>query len=322
VATQLTPEQRRTVRTVLRVGRQTGAPRKRRKAAVETIGVEANYLNPAGGSGSSVGAFQEIALWGPASKRRNVAGAARRFYRKAATADVGQPSYELAQDVQRSAFPGRYRGKSVEAGAILRHYDRSGGREAAKSTPSSPRASSAELETQRRGLAASYFAERERPGALLRLAGGLQQLEATGPPSTRQRARTTPGRVPGRSPGLVRGRGPIIGTPHAGTHTLGNWESDNAIDVRVPVGTPVYAPSSGTIAKTRVKKSMTGRFGGSSVTLQGQSNAWFYAHLSGVKVKPGQRVKKGQLIGLSGSANAVPHLHFGQRAGDPRRRRI
>ena len=32
---------------------------------------------------------------------------------------------------------------------------------------------------------------------------------------------------------------------------------------------------------------------------------------------PGQPVVQGQLLGYSGSANGVPHLHFGQREGDP-----
>jgi hypothetical protein len=32
-------------------------------------------------------------------------------------------------------------------------------------------------------------------------------------------------------------RGKIIGTPYTGTHTLGNWQSDNAVDIAVPVGT-------------------------------------------------------------------------------------
>ena len=30
--------------------------------------------------------------------------------------------------------------------------------------------------------------------------------------------------------------GPIIGTPYHGTHTRGNWQSDNAVDIRIPNG--------------------------------------------------------------------------------------
>ena len=39
----------------------------------------------------------------------------------------------------------------------------------------------------------------------------------------------------------------IIGTPHSGTHTLGNWESDNAVDIAMPVGTAIRAPADGVI---------------------------------------------------------------------------
>ncbi len=44
--------------------------------------------------------------------------------------------------------------------------------------------------------------------------------------------------------------GPVIGLPYHGTHTLGNWQSDNALDIRVPVGTPVIALADGEIVKT------------------------------------------------------------------------
>jgi murein DD-endopeptidase MepM/ murein hydrolase activator NlpD len=109
--------------------------------------------------------------------------------------------------------------------------------------------------------------------------------------------------------------GPIIGQPYHGTHTLGNWQSDNAQDIRVPVGTPVIALADGVIVKTF--RSPSGQTAGWQVTLRGASNAWFYGHLSTVSVKAGDRVRKGQTIGTSGSANGVPHLHIGQQFGRP-----
>jgi murein DD-endopeptidase MepM/ murein hydrolase activator NlpD len=110
-------------------------------------------------------------------------------------------------------------------------------------------------------------------------------------------------------------RGSVIGTPYRGTHTRGNWQSDNALDIRVAVGTPVIALADGVIVKTY--KAPAGVTAGWQVTLRGASNAWFYGHLSTVRVKAGDRVRKGQTIGTSGSANGVPHLHIGQQSGTP-----
>jgi murein DD-endopeptidase MepM/ murein hydrolase activator NlpD len=113
-------------------------------------------------------------------------------------------------------------------------------------------------------------------------------------------------------------RGRLIGTPYSGTHTLGNWQSDNAVDIGVPVGTPMLAMDDGVIEKVRHHPQGQGRFAGDQITLRGdRGNSWFYGHgIAGVTV--GQRVRRGQPIGTSGSANGVAHLHFGVRTGDPR----
>lgn len=123
------------------------------------------------------------------------------------------------------------------------------------------------------------------------------------------------------SPGQLLGaKGPIIGTPGVGTHTLGNWQSDNAIDIRVPVGTPVYAPQAGVIDPKRYGSlgSSNPRMAGLRLNLIGQDPAYF-AHLSRLVARPGQRVRAGDLIGYTGSANGVSHLHFSVQNGDPRR---
>lgn len=110
----------------------------------------------------------------------------------------------------------------------------------------------------------------------------------------------------------------IIGEPHQGTHTLGNWQSDNAIDISMPVGTPIYAPADGVIGN-RIGSlgSSNPRFAGLRVTLNGAGQSWYMAHLSRLAVKAGQKVKKGQIIGYSGEANGVAHLHLGVLNGNP-----
>jgi murein DD-endopeptidase MepM/ murein hydrolase activator NlpD len=115
--------------------------------------------------------------------------------------------------------------------------------------------------------------------------------------------------------------GKIIGTPYAGTHTLyGNWESDNAVDIAVPVGTPVRAAFSGRIG-SQIGSLGSGdpRLAGLRVHVDGPSNSAYYQHLSRLAVKAGQQVKAGQIIGYSGAANGVAHLHFAVERGSPYR---
>ena len=47
----------------------------------------------------------------------------------------------------------------------------------------------------------------------------------------------------------LRKRGSVIGTPYSGTHNLGNWQSDNALDLGVPNGTIVTSAREGVVEK-------------------------------------------------------------------------
>lgn len=118
---------------------------------------------------------------------------------------------------------------------------------------------------------------------------------------------------------VVVGKPKIIGTPYQGTHRLGNWESDNAVDIAIPVGTAIRAPYSGVIGSQIGSLGSGGRFAGLRVHLQGAGNELYFAHLSRLNVKAGQHVKAGQIIGWSGSANGVAHLHLGAKQGNPGR---
>ena len=109
----------------------------------------------------------------------------------------------------------------------------------------------------------------------------------------------------------------LIGVPLAGTHTIGNWESDRALDLLVPAGTPVRAVEDGEVAWARRSRSRDPRFAGAMLTLRGRSDDYFYTHLSRLVVRPGQEVRRGQVLGRSGAANGTPHLHFAARSTDP-----
>ena len=114
-----------------------------------------------------------------------------------------------------------------------------------------------------------------------------------------------------------------IGGPYQGSHGASapnNWESRNAVDLAVPVGTPVYAIGAGVIGPDigyQEGASQTGRFAGQRLHLTTGDNEFFYTHLSKLVVKAGEHVTDGQLLGYSGKANGVAHLHFAAKVGDP-----
>lgn len=115
-------------------------------------------------------------------------------------------------------------------------------------------------------------------------------------------------------------RGQIIGVPYQGTHTRGNWESDRACDVAVPVGTPVLACFPGVIGpQFGPLASHDPRLLGLRLHLVGAGDEAYYAHLSSFAdgINPGDHVQTGDRLGSSGSANGVAHLHFALKVGWP-----
>jgi murein DD-endopeptidase MepM/ murein hydrolase activator NlpD len=83
------------------------------------------------------------------------------------------------------------------------------------------------------------------------------------------------------------------------------------LDFRVPSGTPVEAMNDGTVLLARPMY-----FEGNFVVLDhGQGLLTLYLHLSEFKVKEGDQVRRGQVIGLSGGTGRAtgPHLHVAVR---------
>ncbi len=81
------------------------------------------------------------------------------------------------------------------------------------------------------------------------------------------------------------------------------------IDFTAPKGTEVYATADGTISM--VKSEIWG-YGQHIVIDHGSGFETLYGHLSKFIAKQGQKVKRGQLIGLVGSTgkSTAPHLHY------------
>lgn len=80
-------------------------------------------------------------------------------------------------------------------------------------------------------------------------------------------------------------------------------------DFSVKTGTPVYATGDGTIRWT---KSAFGGYGKQIEINHGFGFRTKYAHLSEFRVKKGQKVKRGEIIGYSGNTggSTAPHLHY------------
>lgn len=86
------------------------------------------------------------------------------------------------------------------------------------------------------------------------------------------------------------------------------------VDFSIPSGTKVVAAMAGTVLETG-SVSWGPSYGISVIIDHGQGIRAIYAHLSALKVKKGDKVEEGELIGLSGnSGNSTgPHLHFESR---------
>ena len=83
----------------------------------------------------------------------------------------------------------------------------------------------------------------------------------------------------------------------------------NGIDWGMPVGTPIVACADGIISYADSVPDSDG----CGVIISHDFGRSLYWHLSEVRATPGQSVKKGECVGLSGATGYAtgPHLHFG-----------
>jgi len=81
------------------------------------------------------------------------------------------------------------------------------------------------------------------------------------------------------------------------------------IDFSAPRGTEIYATGNGVVEKVTMKK---GGYGYHIVINHGFGYQTLYAHMSRFKVKIGEKVKRGDVIGYVGSTgtSTAPHCHY------------
>ncbi len=86
----------------------------------------------------------------------------------------------------------------------------------------------------------------------------------------------------------------------------------NGIDLSARYGTKVYAAADGVVQFTRTKYRLNKGYGRVVIINHGYGYKTLYGHLSKILVKPGQKVHRWQVIGLSGDTGRAtgPHLHY------------
>ena len=115
---------------------------------------------------------------------------------------------------------------------------------------------------------------------------------------------TLPTRYPLDEKGFVT-RGVGSGQEYGATHP--------GLDIAVPEGTEVRAAGGGMV----VEVGETPEYGKMIRIAHPQGYETLYGHLSAVRVRQGDRVPLGIVIGLSGNTgrSTAPHLHFELRKG-------
>jgi len=80
------------------------------------------------------------------------------------------------------------------------------------------------------------------------------------------------------------------------------------IDISSPIGTKIVAPADGIVVKTGIM----GAYGNAIVINHGFGIMTRYGHMASFNVRPGQRVKRGDVIGYVGSTGRsnAPHCHY------------
>ena len=102
---------------------------------------------------------------------------------------------------------------------------------------------------------------------------------------------------------LAAGKKPLINPFHRA------MREHHGVDYLVPEGTAIFATADGTVKSLSEKNTSHGK----AITIShGNGYETSYSHLLDIRVKKGQKVKRGDIIALSGNSGLsfAPHLHY------------
>ena len=105
-----------------------------------------------------------------------------------------------------------------------------------------------------------------------------------------------------------------------GKRAFGNWQSDNAWDIFAPANTIVNSYTEGEVTKIRDTGKNSGKVFGTQVSIKGVNDYpdIFYTHLKNVRLKKGDKVKVGDIIGEISEwvgHETMTHVHIGLPRG-------
>jgi murein DD-endopeptidase MepM/ murein hydrolase activator NlpD len=140
------------------------------------------------------------------------------------------------------------------------------------------------------------------------------EFAAFAPPGSNQQQSPVAGLPPGKFSGKLsmyplKGDYRISSNYGPRKHPVhGKASNHTGVDWAASQGTPIYAPGDGTISAARFNKI----YGNQTILDLGGGYSTMFGHQSKFNVKPGQRVRAGDLIGYVGSTgwSTGPHLHF------------